>query len=84
MPHKVVIAKTLLGVEDCAERVEDSARANQRKKWGRGLLPKEREEDDNHPTHNQINRQTNRRNRTFCQRLVEDAEQYHNPLNNND
>jgi hypothetical protein len=55
VPHKVVVSKTLLGVEDCTERVEDSARTNQRKKWGRGLFPKEREEDYNHPDNNEVN-----------------------------
>ena len=84
MPHKVVISKTLLGVENSTQSVEDSACANQRKKWGRGTLPKEREEDDNHPAHNQINRKANRRNRTLRQRLIEYSEQHHNPLNNND
>ena len=28
MPHQVVVAKTLLGVDGCAEGVEDSASAN--------------------------------------------------------
>ena len=56
MPHKVVITKTLLCIDSCTDGVEDAACANQHQKWGRGVVPKEREEDDNHPTHNQINR----------------------------
>ena len=79
----MVVAETLLGIEGCAYGVADATRANQREKWGRGLLPKERDEDYNHPTHNQIDGEANRRNRTLRQRLVEDAEQHHNPLNHN-
>lgn len=84
VPHEVVISKSLLGIDGCADGVEDASCANQCQKWGRGVVPKEREEDDNHPAHNQIDGEANRRYRAFSQRLVEDAKQDHNPLNNND
>ena len=65
VPHEVVISKTLLGVENSSQGVEDATSANQRKKWGRGTIPKEREEDNNQPTHDQINSKANRRNGAF-------------------
>ena len=36
VPHEVVIAKTLLGIENGTKCVEDAARANHYQKWGRG------------------------------------------------
>lgn len=55
MPHEVVISKPLLCVEYCANGVADATCANQRKKWGRGVVPKKRKEDYNHPTHYEVN-----------------------------
>ena len=54
MPHEVVISKSLLGVDNSSDGIEDSSSANQHQEWGRGVVPKEREEDDNHPAHNKI------------------------------
>ena len=55
MPHEVVVLKALFGIEPGTKGVEDSTPANQRKKWGRGVVPKKREEDHNHPTHYEVN-----------------------------
>ena len=84
MPDKVVVSKPLSCIEECSESIEDSACANQHQKRSRGVVPKEREEEDNHPAHNQVDDQTYRRNGTPRQRFVEDAKQHHNPLNYND
>ena len=61
VPHEVVILETLLRVDGCTDGIEDSARTNQHKKWGRGVVPEEREEDDNHPAHNQVDGEAYRR-----------------------
>ena len=60
VPHEVVIAKTLLGIEPRTDSVEYATRTNQRQEWGRGTPPKVREEDYNHPSHNQIYRKADR------------------------
>ena len=61
VPYEVVVSKALLGVEPSTDGVEDAACTNQHQKWGRGVVPKEWEEDHNHPSHNQVNCQTYRR-----------------------
>ena len=52
VPHEVMITKSLFGVEPRTDGVEYSARTNQREEWGRAVVPEEREEDHDHPTHN--------------------------------
>jgi hypothetical protein len=59
MPNKMMVLEPLLGVENCTQGVEYAACPNQSKKWGRGLSPKEREEDNNHPTHNEVDCKAN-------------------------
>ena len=74
MPYEVVIFEPLLGIDGCTDGIEDSARANQHKKWGRGVVPEEREEDDNHPAHNQVDGEADRRYRSLRQRFIKYAE----------
>ena len=81
MPHKVVVLKSLLCVEPCADCVEYSAGGNEYKQREGGVSQKERKEENYSPSHNQINRQTDSRNRALGERLVEYSEQHHNPLN---
>lgn len=58
MPYEVVVTKSLLGVEVGTEGVEYSTRSNKHEKRGRGLPPKEREKDYDHPTHNEVDGKT--------------------------
>ena len=44
------------------------------------MTHEKRHEEDDRPPHHQVDRQADRRNRTAGERLVDDAEEHHRPL----
>ena len=76
----MVMAKSLLCVEDSANRVEYSTQGYEGDKLPRGVTQKEWEEKDHSPTHHQVYRQAHRRYRATRKRFVENAENHHHPL----
>ena len=80
MPHKMVMLERLLGIEYRPDGVEHSAQSNERDKLPRCVAHEEREEEDHGPPHHQIYRQADGGNRAAAERLVEDAEDDHRPL----
>ena len=59
----MMVAKSLLGIEYGAYRVEQTAQRNQRDKLPRGVAQKEREEGDYGPAHNKVYREADGGNR---------------------
>ena len=76
----MVVAKSLLGIEHGAYRIEQTAQRNQCDKLPRGVAQKEWEEEYNGPAHHQIYRQANSWYRAAAQRLIEDSKNHHHPL----
>lgn len=80
----MVVTESLFGIENSTYRIKHSAQRNQRDKLPRGITQKEREEEYHSPTHHQIYRQTDGRDRAATQGLIEDAEDHHHPLQDYD
>ena len=76
----MVVTKSLLGIEYGAYRVEQTTQCNQCDKLPRGVAQKEREEEYHCPAHHQIYRQAHGGYRAAAQRLIEDSENHHHPL----
>ena len=84
MPHHVVIAEALAGVEPCAERVEQAAQRNERHEGRRSVADEQREEEDDRPAHDQVDSQTDGGYRFAGQGFVENPENHHRPLQDGD
>ena len=82
MPHQMVMAKSLLGVEYCTYCVENSAQRNERYESPRSVTQKQREEEYDGPAHNQINRKTYGGYRATAERFIKDTKNHHHPLQN--
>ena len=65
MPDKVVVFKSLFGVEPCTDGVEDTACGNQYEQRCRCVTQKEWEKEYYSPSHNKIYGKAYCRNRSF-------------------
>ena len=84
MPHQMVMTKSLLGVEYRANGVEHTAKGYVSDKLPRGVTQKQREEEYNGPAHHEIYRKADGRYGASAERLIEDAEDNHRPLQDED
>ena len=80
MPHQMMVLKRLLGIEYRPDGVEHATQRDERDELPRGVAHEEREEEDHGPSHHQIYGQADGGNRATAERLVEDAEDHHHPL----
>ena len=80
VPHQVVVAEGLHRIKNCANGVEHTSQGDERDKLPRSMLDEQWQEEYHSPTHYHIYSKADGRNRASAQRLVEDAEDHHHPL----
>ena len=76
----MVMLERLLRIEYRPDGVEHATQRDERDELPRGVAHEEREEEDHGPSHHQIYCQADGGNRATAERLVEDAEDHHYPL----
>ena len=84
MPDQVVVAESLLRINDRSGRIEDPAQQDQQQQRQRSVPNQPGQEKDRRPAHHQINRQAQRRDGTPGQRLIQNTQQNGRPLQNGD
>ena len=80
VPHHVVVAESLHGIDPGSQRVTHAARGDQHDQGRGGMAQKERKEEQDRPPHDQINRQAQRGPFAARQRLAEYAQEHRHPL----